>query len=294
MHQVAHLGSSMSYPQLRQKIEVLNRKFGIDPAAIAQKIKKDKATAWRWLFQRPDKLSFEKQQSLVHALCETLNRPNITESLFRSNNILTFCLRSGLSKFEAAIYNGFSLPIPDIIIDSLFDLTGDVRKYEGFYILFRHDKERGRGEDKYIKTCVKLYVNERDLLIYEDFPIGGARRISYEGYVYLVGSILNIVGQSKLRGRAARPELWWCGLKVGSAEANDQARILYGYVSDLTSEGILYTDRLALLRVEEERWQEARSQKEFRVSAPDLRELIGTKFMDYLEKWQNVPISDLV
>jgi hypothetical protein len=282
----------MSYPQLRQKIDVLNRKYGIDPAAIAQKIKKDKATAWRWLFQRPDSLNYDKQQLLVGAICETINQPNITEPVFRGNNILTFCLRAGLSKFEAAIYNGFSLPVPELIIDSLFDLTGDVRKYEGVYLLFRHDKQTSGQDNRYIQTCVRIYANERDILMYEDFAVGSTERITYEGYIYLVGSVLNIVGQSKLRGRAARPELWWCGLKVGSAEANDQARILYGYVSDLTSDGNLYVDRLAMVRVTEKKWQEVKNQHEFRIPAAEVQEWIGAKFMEYLERWQNLPIGE--
>jgi hypothetical protein len=282
----------MAYPQLGTKIDLLHKKYGVDPAAIAQRIKKDKATAWRWLFQRPDRLSSDKQQLLVKAICETLNNPQISESIFWSNNIRIFCQSAGLSKLEAAIYSGFSLPVPEIILDSLFDLTADVLKYVGNYILFRHDKESNRGEDRYIQTCVKISRSKPDLLMYEDFAIGNANRVSYEGNIYLVGTILNIVGQSKMRGRGARPELWWCGLKVGITDDNDQARVLYGYVSDLTSEGGLYTDRLALLRVSEEKWLEIRNKNEFRISASEVRALIGERFMDYLDKWRDVPIDE--
>jgi len=282
----------MSYPQLGTKIDLLNKKYRLDPAAIAQKIKKDKATAWRWLFQRPDRLSDDKQQLLVNAICETLDNPEINEGIFWSNSLRIFSQKAGLSKFEAAIYNGLSLPVPEIILDSLFDLTADALKYVGNYILFRHDKESGTAENRYIQTCVKISAGKHDLLTYEDFAIGDGNRVSYEGYLHLVGTILNIVGQSKSRGRAARPELWWCGLKVGSADENDHARILYGYVSDLTSEGGLYTDRLALLRVSEQHWFEIRNKNEFRILAAEVQLLIGERFMAFLDEWRNVAIRE--
>ena len=244
----------MSYPQLHQKIDLLHKKYKLDPAAIAQKINKDKATAWRWMFQRTERISLDKQQLLVRAICETLGKPEVTEPIFKSNNLKIFCQRAGLTKFEAAVYSGFTVPVPDLILDSLFDMTGDVHKYEGYYILYRHDKAKEEGDDKYIQTCVRIYASDRDLLVYEDFAVGKEKRVTYEGYIYLVGSILNIIGQSKMLGRATRAELWWSGLKVGSTENNDQAKVLYGYVSDLTDDGTLYADRLVLLRIDQNEW----------------------------------------
>lgn len=219
------------------------------------------------------------EEGYVHPLCHP-------GRVFRRYCTIKPC-RAGAEPFC-----DITLPIPDVILDGLFDMTADVFKYVGHYVLFRHDKEGGPGQDVYLQTCARISASDLDLLVYEDFAVGNTDRISYEGHIYLVGSIINIVGQSKMLGRASRAELWWAGLKVGSAESNDQARILYGYVSDLTSSGLLYTDRLVLLRLEEDRWREVRDRKHSTISEADVRKQIGDAFMDFLHHWRDVEIDE--
>jgi hypothetical protein len=194
----------MGYPFFAQKIEIIQKKYKIDPGKIAQIIGHDKSTAWRWL-GKPKPLSDRQEQALVGAICAHLNKTvkdfAISEQTFNIGNILNFCVNIGLSKLEAATFTNQGLPIPDVFIDSVFNyLPEDQRKnLIGSYLLFRHDKERTHADRPYLQAYASIYDDKLGRLAYEDSWAGDGDRFAqtYEGFVMIVGRITNIVGQRK-------------------------------------------------------------------------------------------------
>jgi hypothetical protein len=282
----------MGYPQLRQKIEVLNRKYKIEPSLISQFICRDKTTAWRWLYQKTERLSQSEQELLVKAICVVLKCPEINPEIFENNNILAFCLKAGLSKLEAATFCGLNLPIPEIFLDGLFDLTNEIGRYTGTYLLFRRDRDGDRKEYPYIQACDRISARNSDILVYEDYWEGEADpRKMYQGYVYCVGSLINIIGQSFGREKAWWPEIWWCGLSIHNVASNGKIETFHGYLSDVTLSGTLFTDRVVLVRVAEEEWIRVLEQKEHYISRERVVSMAGRGLADYLDEWITMPIA---
>jgi hypothetical protein len=279
----------MPYPHFRERIDFLNRKYRLDPAKVSPLIKKDKSTAWRWLFQRPNSLKPEEQDLLVSAICTTLDKPGLTPESFRNNYDIAFCRDAGISKFELAVFSGLSLPVPEIFIDSLFDPGNDPRIYAGHYLLYRHEKEP-QNDPPFIQACATIAADANQLATYTDIWGDNNSRQSYVGFVFSVGTFVNIIGQSTSMGRNVRPEIWWCGLRPTGVNSKGEATPLVGYVSDITQTGILYTDRLVLVRTTEVEQNRIRDNSEFYVDRARVAQIAGEDATKYLEAWMRVPI----
>ncbi|MBV8752409.1 MAG: hypothetical protein JO328_06080 [Hyphomicrobiales bacterium] len=276
----------MAYPQLRQKIEILEKKYGLDPSKIAGKINRDKTNAWRWL-QRADRLKAGEQDQLVAAICSTLNKPGLTVNVFRDHNIVTFGRQAGLSKFETAIFSGYNLPVPDIFLDSLFDMTNDPGRYAGLYLVYRHDKEGDHDTFPYTQGGARIMKDDDQRVRYEDFWEGINDRQAYEGFVFSIGSLVNIVGQRS--ERSVRPEIWWSGLRVGR-ELSAGSSVLYGYVSDLRRSGALFTDRIVLVPTDQTEYARVQSEVEYYVDRDRIVQIAGRDMADYIDAWRDIPM----
>jgi hypothetical protein len=280
----------MAYPQLARKIEILDKKFGIDPTRLAQIIHKDKSTAWRWLSQQSERLRPAQQSELVAAICKVLKAKGVdlTDQVFRGHNPLKFCLDAGLTKLEAAHYNEFNLPIPEIFIDSLFDLSNDPARFNGHYLQYRIEREMETNDPRYMQAYATIWSDEDQLIKYEGTWRGDNTRRSYEGFVFLVGSQVNIVGQCNI-GQDSRPEIWWCGIRPTGVDGNGKSKPLSGYMSD-TQNGKLCTDRIVLTRCTEEEQSRVRERNEIYVTRNRLIETAGKEMANYLDEWRNVPV----
>jgi hypothetical protein len=114
-----------------------------------------------------------------------------------------------------------------------------------------------------------------------------ASGLSYTGYVFFVGTILNIVGESRsASGVNPRPEIWWCGLQV-VRERGSGRMILFGYVSDIGPNIGLFTDRILLVRVAREEWERVRSEKEFFVDRSRVVAIATETMASYLDDWKD-------
>ena len=284
----------MAYPQFSQKIEIVQKKFKIDPGAIAKKIAKDKTTIWRWL-QTPQKLNDNQQKLLVDAICDVLgsDEVKISEEIFRENNILMFCIELGIPKLEAAIMTRHFVPVPDIFVDSVFQYSPNLRGFVGHYLQYKYDNSHGNGGRPYVQKCTKLSIDDYGRLTYEDVSIGEGDMQSSEGFAVPVGLVTNIVGQRKNSDPQASPEIFWCGLKRVADESGKAVR-MYGYMSGVTSRGALSVSRVVFARTDENEWERTQKSNEGHVTRTRVVQTIGADFAKYLDDWKSAPPDDLV
>jgi hypothetical protein len=288
----------MGYPLFAQKIEIIQKKYKIDPAEIAKILKHDKTTAWRWL-GKPQTLSDRQQRLLVDAICihlnEVIENLSLSQESFNISNILNFCIDIGLTKFEAATFTNQGLPIPDVFIDSVFNyLPPDQRKnLIGSYLLFRHDKEHTHKDTPYLQAYASIYSDELGRLAYEDSWAGDGDRYAqtYEGFVMIVGRITNVVGQRRRMDPEAPTEIFWQGLRR-RADATGRIACLYGYVSDITQNDRLFADRMVLIRTDDQEVKRVRTKKEYYVTGKHVGEVAGTNMLAFLQEWSEVPIEE--
>lgn len=280
----------MAYPQLGTKIDVLQKKYRIDISAISIAIKKDKSTAWRWL-QKAGKLKPEQQDQLVAAICHSLtaSEAKLSPSAFMGNDVLAFCRNIGCSKLEAAIYSGLSISVPDIFLDGLFRPATNPDAFVGYYRLFRHDKDRTRSDAPYIQAFASIRNDNNQRLIYEDHWAGDKGDWSYEGFLFPMGNVTNIVGQRKTTEFNSTAEMFWCGLH-GKAGGNGSAVEFRGYVSDLTKGGKIFADRILLVRVDEKSWSEGRNAGEYFIQRAKCVEYAGEDGVKFVDEWIDVSV----
>jgi hypothetical protein len=184
------------------------------------------------------------------------------------------------------------LPVPDIFLQSIFHPPENfAHRYQGEYLIFRHDKERDVPEKPFLQACASISENGRGLLVYKDEWSGQDVRQSYSGLVFSVGKVTNIVGESRTSGLAAAPEIWWCGL-VGLADGDGRASLLRGYVSDITQKGTPFTDRIVMIRVDKKEHGRVKRDKEFYLTFDSLVKAAGNAMAAYLVGWQDIKIED--
>jgi hypothetical protein len=282
----------MAYPQLKRKIEILDKKFGIDPAKISLAIEKDKSTAWRWLTQQSERLRPEQQAALVDAICKVLGTKGVvlTDQMFRGHNPLKFCLDAGLTKLEAAHYNEMNLPVPEVLIDSLFDFAHDTGRFSGHYLQYRIEREFETKERPYLQVCVVISLDEDQRIKYETTWRGSNSRASYEGFLFFAGTQVSVIGQCINAKHSSRPEAWWCALRPAGMDGGGKPKALRGYTSDFTPDGSLYTDRIVLAQCTEEEQRRVSDSNEIYVDRKRLIQMAGKDLAEYLDAWRNVPI----
>jgi hypothetical protein len=292
----------MLYPELQRKIRIVRTKFGFSADAVRQELKPlkvktergtdpDRGTVGRWL-NSPENLKETTQIKLVKAIIGAIKKRNVrmSESVFRRNNFLDFCAAIGVSTFDAIKILGINLPVPDIIINSVFEPTDDhANRYVGHWLLFRHDKDNDRADAPYIQAYATFKENEHSQLVYRDEWGSGPSQESYRGFVFFVGSKINIIGESSSTGAMARPEIFWIGLDARLD--GGRALRLYGYVSDLNRRGALFADRIVLARVNEKEWMEARQRHKHYLSLEEVRAVVGRALGRYLGEWETLPID---
>ncbi len=237
----------MAFPELGPQIDILQKRHKIDTAKLAQKLAKEKTTAWRWL-QSPHKLNESQQELLVEAVCQILNEIGfeISADIFRTNNTLDFCFDLGISKSEAAAITGRLVPVPDIFVESVFQPASKRKAFVGSYLLFKHDKTKERRDRPYIQAYSEITMDGNDRLRYESW-LGGDELRSYTGFVVTTGTVTNIVGQQNTSDPQHVPEVFWCGLKRVTDKLGNTVQ-LYGYLSEVTKQGVLFTDRVVLVQ----------------------------------------------
>lgn len=282
----------MAYPQLSRKIEILDKKFGLDPAKISLEIEKDKSTAWRWLTQQSERLRPEQQAALVAAICNVLAKKGVvlTDQMFRGHNPLKFCLDAGLTKLEAAHYNEMNLPVPEVLIDSLFDFANDTGRFSGHYLQYRIEREFKTIDRPYLQACATISLDEDQRIKYQATWRGSNSRASYEGFVFSAGTQVSVIGQCINANHSSRPEVWWCALKPAGMDGGGKPRLLRGYTSDFTRDGTLYTDRIVLAHCTEEEQRRVRDSNEIYVNRKRLTQIAGGDLAEYLDEWMDVPI----
>ena len=292
----------MKYPALPDMYRILKgiyKKLG--SRSIAEKFIKNNSerktldhTTVSRVLKDPAIWDDHEQTKLVNALRDVLkenHKLDLPEEYFRLNDVLAFCARLNIPKTEAARLLRKHIPVPDIMIDSVFQFASEANSVlVGCYLVYRYDRDRQQpSKTPYIQACAQIIEDEHGSLIYKDEWSIDNFRESYEGPIYRVGSFINIVGESKSRGIAARPELWWCGLE-GWASARGKGTQLYGYVSDISSNKRLFTDRIVLIRVERREWCRVRNDKEFYVGRKRVKDLAGEQLLAYLFAWRSVPL----
>jgi hypothetical protein len=285
----------MLYPELQSKLRIVRKKFRkLGNRAVAAEFnrtrredKRDQSTIGRHL-RDPDPHDDKHQTELIRAICNIVNRSyeiKLSVDDFKVNDMLAFFDILKIDKFEAATYLGKKLPIPDIFLESLFQYSNS-RRYVGHYLLLRDDKVKRNRHKPFIQVCVEISEDPHGLPIYKDVwddSLGP----SYTGYVFFVGTIVNIVGESRSEsGVSPKPEIWWCGLQV-ERERGTGRMILFGYVSDIGDKIGLFTDRILLVRVAREEWDRVRDEKEFFVDRARVSSIASETMANYLEEWKD-------
>jgi hypothetical protein len=292
-------GGIMLYPELQSKLRIVRKKFRkLGNRAIAAEFnknrregKRDQSTIGRHL-RDPDPHDDVHQTELIRAICNIVNRSYETKLSiddFKVNDILAFFEILKIDKLEAAAYLGKKLPIPDIFLESLFEYSNENRRYVGRYLLLRDDKEKRDRHKPFIQVCAEIAEDSHGLPIYRDVW-GTGLGVSYTGYVFFVGTIMNIVGESRTEGGVRRkPEIWWCGLRE-NVERSSGRMILFGYVSDIGDTIGLFTDRILLVRVSDEEWNRVLSKKEFFVDRDRVSAVTNETMANYLDEWKDHPV----
>jgi hypothetical protein len=283
-------GAGMAYPDIGPRIDIVQKKHKIDTGKLAQKLDKEKTTAWRWL-QSPHKLSDSQQELLVEAICQILKEAGvkISADVFRTNNTLDFCFDLGISKSEAATITGRLVPVPDIFVESVFQPAAKRKAFVGSYLLFKHDKTRERRDRPYVQAYSEITLDGNDRLKYESWS-GSEGLRSCTGFVVTAGTVTNIIGQQIMSDPHDMPEVFWCGLKR-VIDKSGNAIQLYGYLSEVTKLGILFTDRVVLVRVEADEASRLRS-IESHVSKSRAVQIVGENMLNYLDSWKDSSIEE--
>jgi hypothetical protein len=290
LHFIAGEGAGMAYPELGSRIDIVQKKHKIDTAKLAQKLSKEKTTAWRWL-QSPHKLRDGQQNLLVEAICEVLKEGGveISTDVFRTNNTLDFCSDLGFSKSEAAAMTGRHVPVPDIFVESVFQPAAMRKAFVGSYILFKHDKTRERRDRPYIQAHCEITMDGNDRLKYDERWSGSEGLPSYTGFVVTAGTVTNIIGQQNTSDPQHVPEVFWCGLKRVADKSGNAIR-LYGYRSEVTRQGVLFADRVVLVRLSER--PANLSGFEPLVSRSRAAQTAGENMLKYLDDWKDSSIGE--
>jgi hypothetical protein len=240
----------MAYPDLGPRVGILQRKFKIDTPELAQLLKKEKTTAWRWL-QSPHKLSEPQQAALVEAIVSLLKNTNqcseISVKSFQAGNTLDFCADIGISKVEAATLTNRLVPVPDLLVESIFQPQAKRKGFVGSYLVFRHDKNKERRDRPYTQAHCEITMDAHDRLTYKEAWAGNQGARLNTGFVVTAGIVTNLIGQQNSTDPQGQAEVFWCGLKR-IADKEGRATHLYGYLSEVTKSGVLFTDRVVLAR----------------------------------------------
>jgi hypothetical protein len=278
----------MAYPEIGPRIDIVQKKHKIDTAKLAQKLAKEKTTAWRWL-QSPHKLNESQQESLVNAVCQVLKETGveISADIFRTNNTLDFCFDLGISKTEAAAMTGRLVPVPDIFVESVFQPASKRKAFVGSYALIKHDKAREQRERPYIQARCEITMDGNDRLKYESWS---GRLRSCTGFVVTTGSVTNIIGQQNTSDPQNVPEVFWCGLKR-VADKSGNAIQLYGYLSEVTNNGGLFADRVVFTRIESAKESDLRDFEPF-ISRKQAVRIAGENMLNYLDSWKESSIGE--
>ena len=280
----------MAYPEIGPRIDIVQKRHKIDTGKLAQKLQKEKTTAWRWL-QSPHKLNNDQQDLLVKAIREILKEAgvDISADVFRTNNTLDFCLDLGISKSEVAAMTGRLVPVPDIFVESVFQPTAKRKGFVGSYTLIRHDKARERRDRPYIRAHCEITMDGNDRLRYESWS-GSEGLQSCTGFVVTAGTVTNIIGQQNTSDPQDVPEVFWCGLKRVADKSGNAIR-LYGYLSEVTKRGGLFADRVVLVRAEADRVSD-RNDFEPLVSRNQAAQIAGENMLSYLDDWKDFSIEE--
>jgi hypothetical protein len=283
-------GAQMAYPEFGPRIDiVLNRyRDKIDTGKLAQKLQKDKTTAWRWL-QSPNKLSDNHQESLIRAICELLSAAEIKISpdVFRTNSTFDFCSDLGISKSEAATLTGRLVPVPDILVESVFQPAARRKGFVGSYILLTSERTKERKKRNYIQGRCEIAMDDGDRLTYESWSGNGGLQ-SRTGFVVTAGTVTNIIGQQNTSDPQDVPEVFWCGLKRVADKSGNAIR-LYGYLSEVTKQGGLFADRVVLVRIEAAEAHDHRS-FESTISRTRAVQIAGENMLKYLDSLIEEPV----
>jgi hypothetical protein len=290
-------GSVMLYPELQSKFRIVRKKFHyLGNRTVAEEFnrqhpsnRKDQSTIGRHL-RDPDPHDEQHQTELIRAVCNVVNKRSeakISISTFKVNDLLAFCGALNIDKLEAASHLGKKLPIPEIFLDSLFTSSEESKSCTGHYIVFRDDKVKDRPSKPYMQACAEISEDPHGLPIYEDTWDGDNVSSHYKGYVFFLGTIVNIVGEARsYNGITPKPEIWWCGLQV-RRERSGKVIMLYGYVSDIGPKFGLFADRIVLVRVTKDEWERVRNAKEFYVARERVSAVATETMARYLDDWKN-------
>jgi hypothetical protein len=280
----------MAYPELGPRIDIVQKKHKIDTAKLAQKIEKEKTTAWRWL-QSPHKLNEDQQDLLVEAICQILKDVgvDISADVFRTNNTLDFCSEFGISKSDAAAITGRHVPVPDIFVESVFQPAAKRKAFVGSYMLLKHDKAREQRDRPYIQARCEITMDGNDRLKYESWS-GSEGLRSCTGFVVTTGTVTSIIGQQNTSDPQDVPEVFWCGLKRVADKSGNAIR-LYGYLSEVTKQGGLFTDRVVMIRTESEKITALHDVEPF-VSRKYAVKIAGENMLKYLDEWKESSIEE--
>jgi hypothetical protein len=286
----------MAFPDLGNKIKLVRDRYGFGGEQMRRTIVarhpgipvQDRTTYDRILAD-PLSRSRDEQEFYVGLICEIVsersNRP-VERAAFRVNDLLQFCHLVGIEPLDAARILGKKLPLPDLMVQMLFEPNTRAQRYVGYYLIYRRDREPRDARLPYIQACATIKQDEYGFLQYED----NWTESKFTGTCFDVGTVLNIIGTDQSPNRGARQEMWWAGFHT-DYDRFGNTQSLRGYVSDLTTiNRRLYADRIVLVKVSEEKYAQVLNDREYSVSRGVVMEVAGSPLINYLDEWKKLKL----
>lgn len=217
----------LPFPDLANRLVALRACYDVDFSALAQRLKVDKTTAWRWV-QGAATLPDQKQQALVRGLCPLLAEKglSVTEDDFLLNNTFQFYSRIGISKLQAAILTGVSLPIPESLVDAALDTQEPLHQFEGrftaYWIL---------GENRYARSPVRLEKKADGRMAYRQ-EWNGDVGFTVDGFLCMIGEELSVIGDRIAGNFRASRSLFTMALAVDYDPQTKTVKGLHGFMPD--------------------------------------------------------------
>lgn len=217
----------MRFPDLANRLVALRACYDADYSALAQRLKVDKTTAWRWV-QGAANLPEKKQLALVEGLCPLLAEQglSVTEADFHLNNTFQFYSRIGISKLRAAILTGVSLPIPESLVDAALDTQEPLHQFEG-----RFNAHWTLGENFYARSPVKIEKKTDGRMAYRQ-EWSGDVGFTVDGFLCMIGEELSVVGDRIAGNFRASRSLFTMPLDVDYDSQAKTVKGLQGFMPD--------------------------------------------------------------
>jgi hypothetical protein len=289
----------MAFPDLGNKVKLVRERYVFGGEEIRRRItanhptvKAQDRTTYDRILADPLSRSLDEQDFYVGLICEIVSERygrQVEKSAFRANDLLSFCRLAGVEPLEAARILGKKLPLPDLMVSMLFEPNARAYRYVGHYLIYRRDREPQDRRLPYIQACASITQDEYGFLQYEDHWTDHDTVQHFTGTCFDVGSILNIIGTDQSPNRGKRQEMWWAGLHT-TYDRYGNSESLSGYVSDLTNDRRLYTDRIVLVRVIPEKHAQVLDNRTYNVPRSIVNEEAGAALLNYLDAWKNLKI----